>query len=312
MKLACFIILHYKTTAQTLHCIKSLLQLNNINACKIIVFDNGSANHSVDKIEKVYGKHPAICIIKSEKNLGFSQGNNLAYKQAKAFNPQFIIALNNDVYIEQKDFLLKICEVYRDKKFHILGPDIYVPHMNWHQNPLYLEFPTIEQLEAEIELYRTTPVIIDTRVKKERVKQYKYWAHQYIPELVWSIYRQLKKVCYPSKEKLNNIYTISHENPVLFGACLIFSPLYIENNTKLFEPETHLYFEELLLSLKCNTLNYRTVYSPELHVMHYHSASTKKSTHTLKKWLLYNAENMVKAYDVLVETMRDNPWQKNH
>lgn len=101
-------------------------------------------------------------------------------------------------------------------------------------------------------------------------------------------------------------------NPVLQGSCIIVTELYLKENDVLFEPDTRFYFEELLLALKCKTLNYKTIYTPELQVIHNHGAATRKSTKTIRDFLRFNAENMLRAYDIYRKALKDNPWQKNH
>ena len=131
-----FIILHYKLFNETVKCVNSLLRLEQIEDCLIIVYDNGSNNDSFEKLKKQYLHHTKIDIYKSDVNLGFSVGNNMAYQIAKSYHPQFIITLNNDVVIKQKDFIMHVFNAYDKYNFFVLGPDIYAPYLKAHQNPL--------------------------------------------------------------------------------------------------------------------------------------------------------------------------------
>ena len=59
----------------------------------LIVVDNGSKVDEAAQIKQIY---PWVQVIRSEKNLGFSGGNNLGIRQAKG---DFIFLLNNDTYL---------------------------------------------------------------------------------------------------------------------------------------------------------------------------------------------------------------------
>lgn len=306
-----FIILHYKIFDVTSKCIRSLLHLNQIENCRIIVYDNGSNNGSFEQLKQHFSRCPQVEIYKSDTNLGFSTGNNRAYKIAKSYNPKFIVTLNNDVVIKQSDFISRLTNIYDKHGFFVLGPDIYIPYQEIHQNPFYIEYPSLDQLDKEIEVYRNNLADRKSEQKREQIKRYKNAIRRYIPSYLLHIFRTLKvrlKLLDFREKNYKNMLT----NPVLHGACLIFSQLYIDENDKLFEPETKFYYEELLLALKCKTLGYSVIYTPELQVLHYHEVSTKKSTKTVEQYLLFQAQNMLDSFEILEKALKENPWQKNH
>jgi GT2 family glycosyltransferase len=59
----------------------------------VIVVDNGSSNDSVARIHAAY---PDVIFLRSEKNLGFSGGNNLGIRYALAQDAAYLWLLNND------------------------------------------------------------------------------------------------------------------------------------------------------------------------------------------------------------------------
>jgi GT2 family glycosyltransferase len=67
----------------------------------IIVVDNGSADHSGEKLKE---KHPQIILLKSETNSGFTGGNNIGLTYSIENNYSYSLLLNNDTFVE-KDFL---------------------------------------------------------------------------------------------------------------------------------------------------------------------------------------------------------------
>lgn len=60
---------------------------------EIVVVDNASV---VNEAEKIHDYFPEVIVVRSEKNLGFSGGNNLGYSYAKG---DYIFYLNNDMVI---------------------------------------------------------------------------------------------------------------------------------------------------------------------------------------------------------------------
>ncbi len=74
-------------------CLTSLRKLTYQNF-ETIVVDNGSTDNSEKVVEK---KYPEVKLVKASKNLGFSGGNNFAFKQAKG---QYVVLLNGDTEVE--------------------------------------------------------------------------------------------------------------------------------------------------------------------------------------------------------------------
>jgi GT2 family glycosyltransferase len=67
-----------------------------------------------------------LTIIKNEKNYGFAEGNNIGMKFAlKTLNPDYVLLLNNDTVIANKNFLERILETAEsNRKIGIIGPKI--------------------------------------------------------------------------------------------------------------------------------------------------------------------------------------------
>lgn len=310
--LICFIILHFKTSDETIRGINSLVKLDGIEQCKIIVFDNGSNNGSYEILYDKYNSEKNIIVEKSDVNLGFSSGNNEAYKIAKSYQPKYIITMNNDIQVLQKDFIAVLESIYNEKKFYVLGPDVYNPNACYHQSPLYPEYPSIEKVEKEMEYYLNIQQNQKQAIKVEISFRRRNLIKRYIPGFLIRLLRFLKSKVGIEVSVDPDKYKNSYTNPVLQGSFLIFSDLFIDRNDLLFEPDTRFYFEELLLALKCKTLGYETYYTPKLKVYHNHGVATKKSAVSIEDYLLNLSHNMLSAYQIFKETTRCNPWSRNH
>lgn len=111
------ITVNYNGMNDTEELIKSLRNHNSL-PYELIVVDNASR---INEAELLQNKYPDIITIRSEKNLGFSGGNNLGIRQAKG---KYIFLLNNDTYIEENTFHYLIETLERRPKAGVVSPKI--------------------------------------------------------------------------------------------------------------------------------------------------------------------------------------------
>lgn len=267
----CFVVLHYLTIEDTIACVNSIKSLKiNCDQVSIVIVDNASSNGSGKVISEKYKKERNISVILNCVNEGFSRGNNIGCEYAKEWcDPDFYIVLNNDVVIEQLDFCNRIRKEYEEYKFDVLGPDVYNKSLDIHQNPLMETVPTLKEVSRTILfnqiIYNLYPISVP---------------------VMYFLKRREKRI------KSINLYKHRQEGVVLQGACLIFSKKYVNDKNKVFYPETFLYYEEALLQLWNNMHGYKSVYSPEISVLHNESSSTRvDNKHTIKRW--YNGANNI-------------------
>jgi GT2 family glycosyltransferase len=110
-----FLIVTYNNEKTIERCIKSLLKVLPKDS-EIIVFDNASADQTLNKLKNIGNR---INLIESKNNLGYGKGNNLAAKSAKC---EYIFILNPDTEIKAVDFH-KIIEFYEsDPKIGLIAP----------------------------------------------------------------------------------------------------------------------------------------------------------------------------------------------
>lgn len=109
-------------------CLSSLLKLTNYKNFKIIVVDNASADGSVEMVKKEFGKK--VDLIINKQNLGFVKGNNIGIKYViKKYKPDYVLLLNNDTEIVDKDWLKKlVVTAEAEKKIGIIGPRLIFPN----------------------------------------------------------------------------------------------------------------------------------------------------------------------------------------
>ncbi len=153
-KRVAIIILNYNGWQDTVECLESLQKVEYPDYLTIVV-DNASTDGSVERIKSwavekevrfiEYDKETAetggmvaseeeikefkplkkIVIIKNKNNLGYSGGNNVGARYAVCRGYEYIIILNNDTIIKDKDFLYKLVEPFSmDEQIFVVGPKI--------------------------------------------------------------------------------------------------------------------------------------------------------------------------------------------
>lgn len=101
-------------------CLNSLKKIT-YKYFEIIIVDNGSHDGSLEYFEKARKSFKNFSIIKNRKNLGYAEGNNIGFKEAKG---DLILLLNNDTIVEP-DFLdVLVKEIQSNKKIAGVQPKI--------------------------------------------------------------------------------------------------------------------------------------------------------------------------------------------
>ena len=90
------VVLHWRNYDRTRNAIASLRNISYANY-RVLVVDNGSANGSIEKLQKEF----STCdFLLNEANLGFSRGCNRGIKTAISAGARYVLLLNNDMEVE--------------------------------------------------------------------------------------------------------------------------------------------------------------------------------------------------------------------
>lgn len=275
----CFVILHYKAVNDTIECIESILNNIAYKNIKVLVVDNNSPDKSGEFLRDKYKNLESVIVLLNDKNDGFATGNNIGYQYAlEKLGSDFVAIINNDTVIQDEYFIDKIIGLYNSDKFHIMGPDI-VAKDGQHQNPYKMEGISLEEVNDFIINYKRK---LFSRIIRMKIKK-----NQKLNSLI----KIFKK---PKPRMVNLNYRSPHQNIVLHGAAIIFSPLYIEKEEYAFYPGTFMYGEEDILYHICLQKGYRILYSPITSIYHKEDASTDsiiKSDYGKLKFIYYNQRN---------------------
>lgn len=116
-------------------CLESLAEASPRRSMEVLVVDNASTDGSVEMIE---AKFPWVNLIKSNENLGFAKGNNVAIRLCKG---RYIALVNPDVIVFPGclDALADFLD--QNPKVGNVGPRVFNPDMT--QQSTCRRFPTL-------------------------------------------------------------------------------------------------------------------------------------------------------------------------
>jgi N-acetylglucosaminyl-diphospho-decaprenol L-rhamnosyltransferase len=202
---------------------------------EIIIVDNASADAYPQQTARTY---PEISIIRSEENLGFSAGNNLAIRQSRG---RFLLILNDDAVLQQGALRLLLESLDADGTVGAAGPKFLNPDRS-PQTPMNNNrFPTPDEI-----LGQNLPGRISDRGRAA-------WKHLAGPGSIAAM----------------------AEAEFLAGACLLIRRSAL-NYVGLLDEALRFWFEDVDLCYRLSQAGWRLRYVSEAEVIHYGSASTSK------------------------------------
>ena len=281
-----FVILHYldlESTLDTVKYIDNQICNKNMNVSLLIV-DNNSNNESGIYLRNLFKNRLDIKVIINKENLGFAKGNNIGYSFAKSnLDPDLIIVMNNDVFIKDERFLIKLAKIDLTN-IHIIGPNI-ITKDGIYQNPFRVD-----------KISKKTALKIHTY----NLLIYTLFNIPVLNKIVLSVLNTKNESKNKSSEKPN----IDHFNVVLHGSVLIYTYNWIKNEDFAFLPETFMYMEEDILYEYINKKSYSTMFSNELSVVHMEDAATNKLNSDLLQKRKFISGEMIKSSKILLKMMR--------
>jgi len=279
-----FIILHYKNIHDTIECIESIKKINYKKKSIVIVDNNTLTKNNKEKL-LMYTDD----IIELKENIGFAKANNIGCSYAiKKYNPDFLCVINNDIIINQKDFITEVYKKYDEINFDILGPKILTNNGD-SVNPFHA-YQTVEEIDKKI------------NYSKKMIKIY----NNSILRNLLVLYMNIKHIFVKPKTLRNG--SCSCFDVALHGCALIFSKKYYLKFKDVFYSNTFLYHEEEFLDYRRRKNNLITYYDSDLEVFHKEGASLNESfkySSDYKK-IIFRHNEIIKSLEILKKIILNN------
>lgn len=254
-----FVILHYRAIDYTRNCVDYIKALDGDNC--IVIVDNASPDGTGLTLREQYRDDPQVTVLLNAENAGFAKGNNFGVKYAcRHLSPDFTVVLNNDVEVRQKDFSLRIAEIYREHPFDLLGPDILSVFSGIHQSPKALKGFTLESVRKKMAYVKRSQDPVLTFLS----------SGEKLNPAVWRYVQRRRR----AQQHIDS--SIPAEGVVLHGSCVIFSRRYTDKHPEPFYCKTFMYYEMEILEWLCRRDGSVIRYDPSLSVFHYQYVSSKR------------------------------------
>lgn len=254
------IILNYKTSDETIDCVESIRNNTKCNY-KIYIVDNNSPDDSFYQLSLRFHDSSDVILLKSEKNGGYSAGNNIGISRALSDNADVIILSNSDVifYDGSIDHMYKYLK--NNNNIGILGPKVMLENGKMQNSPR-------KNYTFKNYLFGKKPFLfIDF---KQTMKDSYFNNYEYDSELIF--------------------------NGFVAGCCIALTKEYFES-CGLLDEEVFLYYEEPILSYKALNAGLQTCVLPQAVVLHKCSVSIGKQISAFSRYhRYYSSMYMLKKY----------------
>ncbi len=279
-----FVILHFGDIHVTDTCVRSILALHRQEKVRIIIVDNDLTKSAAyrRRLREHYQQIEHLTVLTNHGEGGFSEANNLGYTYAREeLECDTICILNNDIEIRQKDFIRRMENAWSKKPCHVLSPDIIRQSSCSHQSPIDEHIPTAARAEKTIRLN----------------------------DLCLSVFPFVYPLLYLWEKRADSAekpyVSIRKEGIVPFGAFLIFTPLFVENEKQAFSPETKFFYEEYILALRCQRAGYTIIYDPDMKVLHESSKATRATFRDKRKRMRFMMEKTSAACRIYLNYLQE-------
>lgn len=240
-----FIILNYNGFAETAKLVQSMMTWDTSKLdFHIVIVDNCSSDDSFERLKNSFNQIEYIDVIQSERNGGYSYGNNYGAKYAiKNYNCRYIAISNPDVEIEQ-DMVIKLIETFQvDDRIAMCAP--IMKALDGSYNIYSQDLPTYED---------------DLHACSLKNK----------PKTVKNEYDTLNNENYIITEMIPGSFF------VIRADCF--------SQIGMFDENVFLYCEERILGKRLKTAGYLCTKRADLFYVHAHAVTTSRAISEIKRW----------------------------
>lgn len=121
--LACVVVLNYNGRQHLEYCLPSIAA-TDYRLLRIMLVDNASSDDSVAYVQQHF---PAVIVLRSEVNRGWSGGNNLGIARAHELGARYVVLANNDIRVDPRWVKVAVCLAEQDARIGVIGYRILEP-----------------------------------------------------------------------------------------------------------------------------------------------------------------------------------------
>lgn len=240
------VIVNWNGWRDTIECIASLKKINYPNNWQITmaIVDNASTDDSLlslkNEIQKNSVKDQEIILLESEKNRGFSGGNNMGIELLLGKKCNYILLLNNDTLVD-KNFLTNLVVKAEQFNYQLSGPKIFfAPGYEYHKK---------YSAEQKGKVIWYAGGVID-------------WKN------IYCFHRGIDEV---DKKQFDD----AQDTEFISGCCLLVKREVFEN-IGLLDDEYFLYLEDVDFCMRAKRVGYRLGFIPQSIIWHKNAQSSDK------------------------------------
>ncbi len=267
------IIVDYNSIKNTIKYVASCKEnLGLMGASHVVILQNGAFEGTLAELKSFFGGYE-ICEVEdveqtlykfrndfqeiyychSGANLGYAKGNNLAIRIAsRIWSDSYYIVSNNDIAFKETMDLSLVNKVFEENaSVGVIGPSIITPQFE-HQSPRYWQ-------SAAQRLIFNHWISAFGGIFGSKTRRYLF--DKYANDTI--------------KEAKSGLYA-------WVSGCFMFIRAKAFEKAGMFDQNTFLYAEEMILSKRLERVGYNIYFLREIEIIHNHAQTTKKTISQLK------------------------------
>ena len=237
------IILNFNTPDDVLNCVKSIKEKTKTEY-KIYVVDNCSTDNSYEIFQNEFINDESLTILKSDKNNGFSAGNNMGIKRAISDGCDILCVTNSDILLINDAISVLEEKLKTDPSIGVAAPSIQSP-----------------DCQDESQFARNKLTFSNFIAEKSFLKHSKRFCRKH-----------------PRYQKVDCEFESDYKFYGMTYGCFYLATANFLVETGFLDEDVFLFNEEDIMAYKLENLLLYTLISPDAVVLHNHHSSISKTS----------------------------------
>lgn len=284
-----FEILHYMALDSTEMSVEYIRKNIDTENYVILIVDNCSPDGSGDTLKEKYKGTDKVIVVCNSSNQGFTRGNNYGINYLREnFEVDYMVVMNNDVMLIETALVHKLGKYMKEENFAVAGPNV-IDQFGKVSNPVADRLPDDKTIYERIE-------------GPEKLLKYdRYGLMMLYDKLAYTSFRL--QCLFKGVSQKKYVYD-RQKDVVLHGCFWIFSKLFFEYYPALADKE-YMYGEEETLQLCIESAGLKSLYLPDVMVLHLHQKSSKEAFKDIKERKRFAASNQKETWKEYLRLRED-------